>query len=109
MRRLTMKEKGSLPPPTDIVATALASCMFTIIGIKARDHKLKVEGATAEFTKTMASDPRRISEIKVVITFPSDYAEKEGKLLERAAETCPMLYNLHPDIRLYIQFLYPSK
>lgn len=100
--------KGEAFSPTDTVATALASCMFTIIGIKARDHKLNVEGAVAEVTKTMDSNPRRISGIKIAITFPEVYSEKEQKILERAAKTCPVLYSLHPEIELDISFLYPT-
>lgn len=98
--------KGEAFSPTDTVATALASCMLTITGIKARDLELKIEGAYAEVTKTMAADPRRISGIKVVITFPTSYEEKERKILERAAKTCPVLYSLHPDIVLDISFHY---
>ncbi len=101
--------KGQAFSPTDTVATALASCMLTIIGIKARDHELQVEGAYADVTKIMASGPRRISGIQVAITFPVDYSEKERILLERAAETCPVLYSLHPDIELEIRFVYPSE
>ena len=98
--------KGEAFSPTDTVATALASCMFTIIGIKARDRGLKVEGAIAEVTKTMAADPRRISAIKVDITFPQKYSEKDKIILERAAKTCPVLFSLHPDIKLDINFHY---
>ena len=98
--------KGEAFSPTDTVATALASCMFTIIGIKARDLGIVVEGAVAEVTKTMAADPRRISGIKVAITFPASYEEKNRKILERAAKTCPVLYSLHPDIVLDISFHY---
>ena len=98
--------KGEAFSPTDTVATALASCMFTIIGIKARDNGLKVEGAYAEVTKTMAADPRRISGIKVEINFPASYEDKDRKILERAAKTCPVLFSLHPDIVLDISFHY---
>lgn len=98
--------KGEAFSPTDTVATALASCMFTIIGIKARDNGLDVDGAYAEVTKTMAADPRRISGIKVAIRFPASYEEKNRKILERAAKTCPVLYSLHPDIVLDISFHY---
>lgn len=98
--------KGEAFSPTDTVATALASCMFTIIGIKARDMELEIEGAYAEVTKTMAADPRRISGIKLVINFPASYEEKQRKVLERAAKTCPVLYSLHPDIVLDISFHY---
>lgn len=100
--------KGEAFSPTDTVATALASCMFTIIGIKARDHGLAVEGATAEVTKTMASEPRRIAAIELILKFPKSYSDKERKMLERAAQTCPVRYSLHPDINLDIRFEYPS-
>lgn len=98
--------KGEAFSPTDTVATALASCMLTIIGIKARDHELDVKGTTAEVTKTMAADPRRISAIKVVFNFPQSYDNKGKKILERAAKTCPVLYSIHPDIELEIAFNY---
>ncbi|NJW51685.1 OsmC family protein [Salinimicrobium oceani] len=101
--------KGEAFSPTDTVATALASCMLTIIGIKARDLDLQVTGASAEVTKTMAADPRRISGIKVAINFPTSYDDKERKILERAAKTCPVLYSLHPDIVLDISFHYESE
>lgn len=98
--------KGEAFSPTDTVATALGSCMLTIIGIKARDLGINVEGTTAEITKSMAADPRRISGIKVAITFPNSYDEKNKKILERAAKTCPVLYSLHPEIELDISFKY---
>ena len=98
--------KGEAFSPTDTVATALASCMMTIIGIKAREHHLDVEGTTAEVTKTMAANPRRISRIEVVLAFPSVYEAKMAATLERAANTCPVRYSLHPDIELDISFNY---
>lgn len=99
--------KGEAFSPTDTVATALASCMFTIMGIKARDHQLNIKGATAEVVKTMGVNPRRITGIKVLISFPEcDYSEKDRKILERAAKTCPVLYSLHPEIELDIEFRY---
>lgn len=97
---------GEAFSPTDTVATALASCMLTIIGIKARDHGLDVKGTYAEVTKTMAADPRRISGIKVAIAFPTSFDDKNKKILERAAKTCPVLYSLHPEIVLDISFEY---
>ena len=98
--------KGEAFSPTDTVATALGSCMFTIMGIKARDLGINIEGATAGITKSMAADPRRIAGIEVVLTFPASYDEKHRKILERAAKTCPVLYSLHPDIVLDISFHY---
>ena len=98
--------KGEAFSPTDTVATALASCMLTVLGIKARDMQVDIKGTTAAVTKTMAADPRRISEIEVVLAFPSTYDEKTTAILERIAKTCPVLYSLHPDIKKQIIFNY---
>ena len=98
--------KGEAFSPTDTVATALASCMLTVMGIKARDMQVDIKGTTAAVTKTMAADPRRISEIEVVLAFPSTYDEKTTAILERIAKTCPVLYSLHPDIDKQIIFNY---
>ena len=98
--------KGEAFSPTDTVATALASCMLTIIGIKAGANDLDVVGASAEVTKTMAADPRRISKIKVAFSFPHSYDDKSTKIIERAAKTCPVMYSIHPDIELDISFTY---
>lgn len=96
--------KGEAFSPTDTVATALANCMITVMGIKARDMQVNMDGATALVTKTMASDPRRISKIEVVLKFPSGIDEKARKILENTGRTCPVLYSLHPDIEKVITF-----
>ena len=96
--------KGEAFSPTDTVATGLASCMLTVMGIKARDMNVDMTGTTAEVTKTMASDPRRISKIKVVLDLPFDADDKTRKILERTANTCPVHYSLHPDIEKDITF-----
>ncbi|MFT5078455.1 MAG: putative redox protein [Planctomycetota bacterium] len=98
--------KGEAFSPTDIVATGLASCMLTVMGIKAEQLNVSLDGATAAVTKTMASDPRRISNIKVVLQFPSVVSEKEQAILERTANTCPVHYSLHPDIEKDISFIW---
>ena len=98
--------KGAAFSPTDTVAAGLASCMLTVMGIKANQMKVSIEGATAEVTKTMASDPRRISKIKVVLHFPSELSKKEQTILERTANTCPVHYSLHPDIEKDISFIW---
>ena len=96
--------KGEAFSPTDTVATGLASCMLTVMGIKARDMDVDMSGTTAEVTKTMASDPRRISKIKVVLNFPFEADNKTRTILERTANTCPVHYSLHPDIEKDITF-----
>lgn len=96
--------RGEAFSPTDTVANALASCMITIMGIKARDMGVALEGTTAEVTKIMATEPRRISGIKIVFDFKSDADEKSRTILERAAMTCPVYHSLHPDIVKDITF-----
>lgn len=95
---------GQAFSPTDTVATGLASCMLTVMGIKARDLGVDLKGATAAVTKHMASDPRRISKIEVSMELPANVSEKNRKILERTANTCPVHYSLHPDIEKVIEF-----
>ncbi len=96
--------KGEAFSPTDTVATGLASCMITVMGIKARDLGVDMKGTTAQVTKTMSSNPRRISKIKVVLEFPFEADGKTRKILEHTANTCPVNYSLHPDIEKDITF-----
>lgn len=95
---------GQAFSPTDTVATALASCMFTIMGIKARGLEVDLNGSEAKVTKIMASDPRRIAKIKLTMHLPSPVSEKNRTILERAALTCPVNLSLHPDIERDISF-----
>lgn len=96
--------KGEAFSPTDTVANALGSCMFTVMGIKAQDLQVDLSNSTAEITKIMAADPRRISEIHVVFNFSTDTDSKNKTILERTAMTCPVYYSLHPDIKKVITF-----
>lgn len=96
--------KGQAFSPTDTVATALASCMFTIMGIKAKGMDVSIVGANAEVTKTMGVEPRRITKIEVVFDLPFLFDDKTKSILERAAMTCPVLYSLHPDIEKDVVF-----
>ncbi|MFC4815590.1 MULTISPECIES: OsmC family protein [unclassified Flavobacterium] len=96
--------KGEAFSPTDTVANALASCMFTVMGIKANEMNLDFSGSTAEVTKVMAAEPRRISEIHIVFHMNLETDEKTKTILERTAMTCPVHYSLHPDIKKEIVF-----
>jgi putative redox protein len=100
--------KGEAFSPTDLVATALASCMITIMGIKARDLGIDLTGTQAEITKIMGTEPRRISTLQIQLTFNSSFDSKTQTLLERAALTCPVAHSLHPDIRQEVLFIWPS-
>ena len=96
--------KGEAFSPTDTVATGLANCMLTVMGIKARNMDIDIAGTTAEVTKIMASDPRRISRIEVNIDFPLSADDKTRQILEHTARTCPVIYSLHPDIEKVVTF-----
>ena len=83
--------KGEAFSPTDLVATAIGSCMITIMGISARYHEINMEGTEVTINKIMASDPRRIDKVEIVITLPANnYSTKERKILEAAAHGCPV-------------------
>ncbi len=91
--------KGEAFSPTDLVAAALGSCILTIMGIAARNHEIDIIGATTEITKTMASNPRRIAKLEVVVNMPKhDYSKKEKRILDVAAHGCPVAQSLHPDL-----------
>ncbi|HVM88614.1 MAG TPA: OsmC family protein [Puia sp.] len=92
--------------PTDLVATALGSCMMTIMGMKARDMNVDLNGMKIEIEKIMKSDPRRIGGVNLTFHFPDTLRvdEKQKTILERAAHTCPVIYSIHPDIAVTIVF-----
>ncbi|MDP1802272.1 MAG: OsmC family protein [Bacteroidota bacterium] len=100
--------KGEAFSPTDLTATSLASCMISIMGIVAmKEGFTTVDGATGEVTKVMYPDPRRIGEIHVKITFPKkEYTDKEKRMYENAAFTCPVAKSLHPDIKQIVEFVW---
>lgn len=92
--------KGEAFSPTDLVATALGSCMMTIMGIAARTHGFNVDGTRLRITKIMKSDPRRIGEVVIDLDFPKiEYTEKQKKILQISADTCPVALSLHPDLK----------
>lgn len=96
--------KGEAFSPTDTVATGLANCMITVMGIKANDLKVNMDGTTAMVTKTMAANPRRISKIEVIVDLPAGIDERSRKVLENTGRTCPVLQSLHPDVEKLIVF-----
>ena len=98
--------KGASFSPTDTLATALASCMLTVTGIKAEASGFSIDGTTAKVVKTMAANPRRVSEISIVFNFPQSYDEKTRRINENSCNTCPVKMSLHPDMKLHISFNY---
>lgn len=96
--------KGEAFSPTDLVANALASCMLTIMGIKAASMDVDMAGAKASVTKHMQSNPRMISKVEVLIEMPFETDEKTQTILERAGLTCPVYLSLHPDVEKAVTF-----
>ena len=99
--------KGEAFSPTDLVATALASCMLTIMGIVANRNHLKINGTTAEIEKIMGANPRRINGIKISIRFNENFDKKTKRKLENAALTCPVSNSLSENLNESIKFIYP--
>jgi uncharacterized OsmC-like protein len=94
------KGKGEYFSPTDLVATALGSCIFTIMGIAAREHSFSIDGASCKITKIMAENPRRIGEIKIEFDFTSgEYSEKQKKILDYCVKTCPVALSLNESLK----------
>lgn len=100
--------KGQAFSPTDLMSTSLATCMLTVMGIKARDNGWNMNGASAELIKEMADDPRRVIALRLRIEFPAgDWSDKAKKLLEHTAIHCPVAKSIHPDIEQDISFIWP--
>jgi uncharacterized OsmC-like protein len=99
--------KGEFFSPTDLLASALGSCILTIMGIAANTHGFSIDGAFMETTKVMSSNPRRVAELIITITFPHNkYSEKELKILEISARECPVANSLHPDLKQTVSFVF---
>ncbi len=100
--------KGALFSPTDLVATALAACILTTMGIAANAREMNIDGSDCTVEKIMAAEPRRISEVKVVITMrgQESFSDKEKSLMEHIAISCPVFVSLHPDMKKDITFIW---
>ena len=98
--------KGEAFSPTDLVATALASCMITIMAIAAEKNGINISETSASVKKVMGINPRTISDIVIEITMSKDIALKDRKRLEKAALACPVHKSLHPDMNKEITFSY---
>ena len=99
--------RGEAFSPTDLVSTALGSCMMTVMGIVAERHQWDLVGSTFSVVKHMSAEaPRRIAQIDVTFTLPATLAPNDRIILERSAHTCPVGLSLHPDVRQNIVFEY---
>ena len=99
--------KGEKFSPTDLVATALGSCMLSIMGIAGSTHQIDIVNTVVDVGKIMIADPlRRIGEIRIAFHFPADkkYSDKEKTILERSARTCPVYLSLNEAVKKSVIF-----
>jgi len=102
--------KGESFSPTDLVATALGTCMLTTMGIAAQKHGWDIAGSRAEVVKSMIADPlRRIARLTVVLRIPREFDEPARAILERAALTCPVQQSLSPATEVPVEFRWGSE
>ncbi|MDD2967454.1 MAG: OsmC family protein [Desulfovibrionaceae bacterium] len=99
--------KGEGFSPTDLCATALASCAMTIVALYAEAHNLDVKGMKASVKKSMNAEPRRIGRLEVCLTMPAQhYTAAQKASIERCTRYCPVHLSLHPDIEQVFTFIW---
>jgi putative redox protein len=103
--------KGEAFSPTDLVATALGTCMGTVMGLVAKRNNLDIEGLKVLVLKEMVAEPvRRIGSLTTRLVFPAGKAlsPDDRAKLEAAAKACPVKQSLHPDVKVPLEFVYPD-
>lgn len=99
--------KGERFSPTDLLATSLATCMITVMGIKARSLGFDLDGVEIEVLKIMKADPRRVGGIELTFHIPDtlkDLDEKNKAILRHTGDTCPVMKSIHPDIAVKVDW-----
>ncbi len=99
--------KGERFSPTDLLATSLATCMLTVMGIKARTMGFDLAGIRIEVEKIMKQEPRRVGGINLFFNFPEELKsidKKSVQILKHTAHTCPVQHSLHPEIAVKIDW-----
>lgn len=101
------KGRGESFSPTDLLATAVASCMATIMGIQADTLGMDITGMKIHVEKIMATEgPRRVAKLPVRIEMPIPHDEKTATVMARAAGHCPVHHSIHPDIEVPIEWVW---
>ena len=99
--------KGERFSPTDLMATSLATCMLTVMGIKARTMGFDLDGIKVDVLKIMKADPRRVSGIELNFSWTDEWNaldEKSKTILKNVGENCPVMKSIHPDIEVKINW-----
>jgi uncharacterized OsmC-like protein len=99
--------KGGRFSPTDLLATSLAACMLTVMGIKARTMDIDLNDLSINVEKLMKSEPRRVGGVNLTVFIPealSGIDDKTKSILKHTADTCPVMNSLHPDIEVRVDW-----
>ena len=103
--------KGAAFSPTDLVATALGTCIATVMGLVAQRNHLDIDGLQIQVLKEMTADPvRRIGSLTTRLVFPQgkSLSATDRAKLEAAAKACPVKQSLHPEVKTPMEFVYPE-
>lgn len=98
--------RGESFSPTDLMATALGTCILTTMAIAAEKEQISLTNSKMSVEKEMTSNPRRIAQLKTVIELPKNLDLETRKKLEDIAHHCPVKLSLHPDVQTPIEFKY---
>lgn len=98
--------RGESFSPTDLVATALGTCILTTMAIAAEKEQINLMNSKMTVEKEMSSNPRKIAKLKTIIELPNNLSLEKRKKLEEIAQNCPVKISLHPDIQIPIEFKY---
>ncbi len=101
--------QGRAFSPTDLCVASTAACATSIMAMYGNTQGLDLKGMTAEVTKVMASNPRRIARLEITWKMPAlPYTDDQKSALEHAVNTCPVFASLHPDMEKLVAFHWPS-
>jgi uncharacterized OsmC-like protein len=99
--------KGQRFSPTDLLATSLANCMLTTMGIWNRNKEIDLQGIKVDVEKIMKPNPRRVAGINLIFHIPphlENLSETEKKYLQEIAKNCPVAKSIHPDIEVKVNW-----
>jgi len=98
--------RGEAFSPTCLLATSLAMCMMTIMGIAAKEKNIPLEGLQASVTKIMGQNPRRVQEVHIQMSGNfSLWDKKQWAAMKAAAENCPVMQSIHPDLKVNLEWM----
>jgi uncharacterized OsmC-like protein len=95
--------RGQAFSPTDLVASALASCVLTTVAIQAEKEGWILGECFASVEKNMSAAPRRVESLVLKIRFTGKLVESQRQKIKEWAHGCPVARSLHPDVKQIIE------